>query len=362
MLEPGQDIVAPDNIERGEWLIEQQQLRIRGERPGNRHPLTFAAREGGHGSLEKMPDAQQSQRVIEAPDVGGPASPAQTKEQILPDVEVLGPAPAVIARVKEQWRWHMLVKAFTPASFAAAMAAVGTVEDLATRTCRVTLDVDPSSLMNDIRRLRIHIDALVLTLETVPSADDLHLLINQRIDLLDREFLVERLVEERNRRGIARTEALEREQRELAVVGRFVRLDPEAIAHVIKQLLMTAHFARDRLADANHAFANRLRVELFVERDGVHHVCGLNREKGRDLDHRLIRNVAIRVLDFMQDRHQRALLRCIARKKFLGPTILHRLRAVRLGARGDLGRGRWFGRPAHDSGARKGLLAFATQP
>jgi hypothetical protein len=28
-----------------------------------------------------------------------------------------------------------------------AMAAIGTVEDLATRTCRVTLDVDPSSLM-----------------------------------------------------------------------------------------------------------------------------------------------------------------------------------------------------------------------
>jgi primosomal protein N' (replication factor Y) len=65
----------------------------------------------------------------------------------LPDVEVLGPAPAVIARVKEQWRWHMLVKAFTPAAFAAAMAAVGAVEDLATRSCRVTLDVDPSSLM-----------------------------------------------------------------------------------------------------------------------------------------------------------------------------------------------------------------------
>jgi primosomal protein N' (replication factor Y) (superfamily II helicase) len=65
----------------------------------------------------------------------------------LKDVEVLGPAPAVIARVKEQWRWHMLVKCFTPASFAQAMAAIGTVEDLATRSCRVTLDVDPSSLM-----------------------------------------------------------------------------------------------------------------------------------------------------------------------------------------------------------------------
>jgi primosomal protein N' len=65
----------------------------------------------------------------------------------LADVEVLGPAPAVIAKVKDHWRWHMLAKAFTPAAFTAAMAAVGTVEDLATRTCRITLDVDPSSLM-----------------------------------------------------------------------------------------------------------------------------------------------------------------------------------------------------------------------
>jgi primosomal protein N' (replication factor Y) (superfamily II helicase) len=63
------------------------------------------------------------------------------------DIEVLGPAPAVIARVKDHWRWHMLVKCYQPASFAAAMAAIGTVEDLATRTCRITLDVDPGSLM-----------------------------------------------------------------------------------------------------------------------------------------------------------------------------------------------------------------------
>ncbi|MBL8751245.1 MAG: primosomal protein N' [Planctomycetes bacterium] len=63
------------------------------------------------------------------------------------DVEVLGPAPAVIAKVKDHWRWHMLVKCFQPASFQRAMAAIGTVEDLGTRTCRVTLDVDPSSLM-----------------------------------------------------------------------------------------------------------------------------------------------------------------------------------------------------------------------
>ncbi len=65
----------------------------------------------------------------------------------LTDVELLGPAPAVILKVKDRWRWHMLAKCFTPAAFERAMAALGTVEDLATRTCRVTLDVDPGGIM-----------------------------------------------------------------------------------------------------------------------------------------------------------------------------------------------------------------------
>jgi len=63
------------------------------------------------------------------------------------NVEVLGPAPAVITKVKDNWRWHMLVKCFDQEAFDQAMGAIGTVEDLGTRTCRVTLDVDPSSLM-----------------------------------------------------------------------------------------------------------------------------------------------------------------------------------------------------------------------
>lgn len=63
------------------------------------------------------------------------------------EMDVLGPAPAVITKVKDRWRWHMLAKCYTQASFTKAMQALGTVEDLATRTCRVTLDVDPSSLM-----------------------------------------------------------------------------------------------------------------------------------------------------------------------------------------------------------------------
>ncbi len=65
----------------------------------------------------------------------------------LADVDVLGPAPAVVAKVKDRWRWHMLAKCYNGDAFQRAMQALATVEDRATRSCRVTLDVDPGSLM-----------------------------------------------------------------------------------------------------------------------------------------------------------------------------------------------------------------------
>jgi primosomal protein N' (replication factor Y) len=62
------------------------------------------------------------------------------------ELAVLGPAPAIIPRIKERYRFHLLAKCFTGEAFAAAMEALRTVEDAATRTMRVTLDVDPLSL------------------------------------------------------------------------------------------------------------------------------------------------------------------------------------------------------------------------
>jgi len=72
---------------------------------------------------------------------------AAGKGQGLAEMDLLGPAPAVLLKVKDRWRWHMLCKCYTPAAFARTMAALGTVEDLSTRTCRITLDVDPGSLL-----------------------------------------------------------------------------------------------------------------------------------------------------------------------------------------------------------------------
>jgi primosomal protein N' (replication factor Y) len=62
------------------------------------------------------------------------------------ELAVLGPAPAMIPRIKERYRFHLLAKCFTGDAFAAAMGALRTVEDAGTRTLRVTLDVDPLSL------------------------------------------------------------------------------------------------------------------------------------------------------------------------------------------------------------------------
>lgn len=74
-------------------------------------------------------------------------SAAASSAKGLEEVDMLGPAPSVIAKIKDRWRWHMLAKCFTADAFGRAMEALGTVEDRGTRSCRVTLDVDPSSLL-----------------------------------------------------------------------------------------------------------------------------------------------------------------------------------------------------------------------
>jgi primosomal protein N' (replication factor Y) len=61
--------------------------------------------------------------------------------------EVLGPAPAVLGRIKDRFRHHLIVKCFTGPAFEAAMGVLRSVEDLTTPRLRVTLDVDPLSML-----------------------------------------------------------------------------------------------------------------------------------------------------------------------------------------------------------------------
>lgn len=59
-------------------------------------------------------------------------------------IQVLGPAPAPIAKVKGNWRWHVLLKA---ASAEAVVDAVRSVGKERVRGSRLIVDVDPMSLL-----------------------------------------------------------------------------------------------------------------------------------------------------------------------------------------------------------------------
>lgn len=65
----------------------------------------------------------------------------------LADTQVLGPAPAALARVKDRWRVHLLVKCFTGDALLEVMGALDKAEARTSTRLRVVVDVDPSSML-----------------------------------------------------------------------------------------------------------------------------------------------------------------------------------------------------------------------
>ncbi len=57
--------------------------------------------------------------------------------------EVVGPAPAPLSRLKDRYRWHILLKGEQRAVLAAAKAGIAA----AGRSCRIIADVNPYSLL-----------------------------------------------------------------------------------------------------------------------------------------------------------------------------------------------------------------------
>ena len=62
------------------------------------------------------------------------------------DLQALGPAPAILSKVKHRHRVHCLIKCFTDVAFEACMQRLADVEFRTTQTMRVILDVDPGSV------------------------------------------------------------------------------------------------------------------------------------------------------------------------------------------------------------------------
>lgn len=72
------------------------------------------------------------------------ARQAAERAGICPDIQVLGPAPAPIERVKEKWRWHVLLKTPKPAAIENAVRSVCARR---IRGAEMIVDVDPMSLL-----------------------------------------------------------------------------------------------------------------------------------------------------------------------------------------------------------------------
>ncbi len=73
-------------------------------------------------------------------------TPAEPGPGPLDGVEILGPAPAPIARIAEQHRWHLVCKCATDGAVSAVLGRLGPSVGLS-RQARVIVDVDPVAML-----------------------------------------------------------------------------------------------------------------------------------------------------------------------------------------------------------------------
>jgi primosomal protein N' (replication factor Y) len=63
-------------------------------------------------------------------------------------VEVIGPAPCAVDRIKDRWRWHLVLRSWKPSLLTQVGRRFMTAFDVPSRAgLRVTFDRDPVSLL-----------------------------------------------------------------------------------------------------------------------------------------------------------------------------------------------------------------------
>jgi len=79
-------------------------------------------------------------------DFGVPRAGIEAGPGLLDGVEILGPAPAPIARIAEQHRWHIVCKCATDGAVSAVLGRLGPAAGLSHKV-RVIVDVDPVAML-----------------------------------------------------------------------------------------------------------------------------------------------------------------------------------------------------------------------
>ena len=64
--QPDAQVLAHPRVERAERLVEQQHLRLDGERAGERHALALAARQLGRVAVREAVQVDQLEQLVDA--------------------------------------------------------------------------------------------------------------------------------------------------------------------------------------------------------------------------------------------------------------------------------------------------------
>ncbi|MDH3732119.1 MAG: primosomal protein N', partial [Gemmatimonadota bacterium] len=89
----------------------------------------------------------REERVAEAAESLAEWTRSLVSERSVEAVEVVGPAPCAIDRLRDRWRWHFLIKADAPGPLGSVLRALAAHRGRSDRSLRVEIDRDPESLL-----------------------------------------------------------------------------------------------------------------------------------------------------------------------------------------------------------------------
>ncbi len=72
---------------------------------------------------------------------------ALVEDRGVKDVEVVGPAPCAIDRLRDRWRWHFLIKAGSPGAMGSVLRALASSHGRTDHELRLEVDLDPEALL-----------------------------------------------------------------------------------------------------------------------------------------------------------------------------------------------------------------------
>ncbi len=89
----------------------------------------------------------REERVAEEADEVAGWTRALIEDRALTDIEVVGPAPCAIDRLRDRWRWHFLLKARDPRTLGAVLRFLAERRGRTDAGLRLEIDRDPESLL-----------------------------------------------------------------------------------------------------------------------------------------------------------------------------------------------------------------------